>query len=149
MEASRIISPSGHPYLSQVVTPQKAEVVDEEFAAAAPEDRAKRIPTPQGYQILCVVPEVEDTYENGIAKAGTTVEHDEIMSLVLFVVKVGPNAYQDGTKFPYGPYCKEGDFVLVRALSGTRFKIEGQEFRLINDDSVLATVDDPRGVTRV
>lgn len=148
---SDLILPPGlvvnNPYSTRAA---KAEVVDEEFEAAAPEDRAKRLPKPQGYQILCAVPEAENKYEDSeIVKADITMEHDEIMSLVLFVVDVGPNAYADEARFPHGPYCKKGDFVLTKALSGTRFKIQGREFRLINDDSVLATVDDPRGISRV
>lgn len=134
-----------HPYH---VEPQP-EPVDEEFEAAAPEERAKRLPKPMGYQILCMVPEAENKYDNGLAKADITMQHDEIMSLCLFVVEVGPNAYKDATRFPDGPYCQRGDFILTKALSGTRFKIQGREFRLINDDSVLATVEDPRGITRV
>jgi len=67
---------------------------------------------------------------------------------VLFVLKVGPEAYADKTKFPSGPWCKPGDFVLVRTYSGTRFKIFGKEFRLLNDDQIDAVVQDPRGITR-
>ena len=69
-------------------------------------------------------------------------------SPLLFVLKVGPDAYGDTAKFPNGAWCKEGDFVLVRTYSGTRFKIFGKEFRLINDDQVDAVVQDPRGLTR-
>jgi co-chaperonin GroES (HSP10) len=71
------------------------------------------------------------------------------MSPVLFVVKVGPDAYADKSRFPSGPSCKAGDFVLVRPNSGTRVKIHGQEMRIINDDSVEAVVEDPRGISRV
>jgi co-chaperonin GroES (HSP10) len=64
------------------------------------------------------------------------------------VLKVGPEAYADADKFPSGPYCKEGDFVIFRSYSGTRFKVAGKEFRIINDDTVEAVVDDPRGYER-
>lgn len=143
----QIALPLSHPYSVRNIPP--AEPVDEEFEAATADDRAKRLPKPMGYQILCMVPEAENKYENGLAKADVTMEHDEIMSLVLFVVDMGPNAYADASRFPHGPYCEKGDFVLTKALSGTRFKIQGREFRLINDDSVLATVEDPRGISRV
>lgn len=133
-----------HPYHVDAQEP-----VDEEFEAASPEERAKRLPKPMGYQILCMVPEAENKYENGLAKADITMQHDEIMSLCLFVVEMGEAAYKDQTRFPNGPYCQKGDFVLTKALSGTRFKIQGREFRLINDDSVLATIQDPRGISRV
>ena len=64
------------------------------------------------------------------------------------VIALGEAAYKDAEKFPDGPYCKEGDFVIFRSYSGTRFKLRGEEFRLINDDTVEAVVDDPREYTR-
>jgi co-chaperonin GroES (HSP10) len=76
------------------------------------------------------------------------LRQEEHATTVLFVLKVGPDAYKDTTKFPTGAWCKEGDFVLVRTYSGTRVKIFGKEFRLINDDQVDAVVQDPRGITR-
>ena len=81
-------------------------------------------------------------------KAGQTMHYEELLSPVLFVVKMGPDAYKDEKRFPSGPSCKVGDFVLVRPNTGTRIKIHGKEFRLINDDSVEAVIQDPRGVTR-
>jgi co-chaperonin GroES (HSP10) len=66
----------------------------------------------------------------------------------MFVMALGPDAYKDTAKFPSGAWCKEGDFVLVRAYTGTRFKIHGREFRIIYDDQVEGTVDDPRGYAR-
>jgi co-chaperonin GroES (HSP10) len=68
--------------------------------------------------------------------------------MIGFVVSMGPDAYSDDKKFPTGPWCKEGDFVMFRSYSGTRFKVMGEEFRLINDDTVEAVVDDPRGYSR-
>jgi co-chaperonin GroES (HSP10) len=111
--------------------------------------KAKQLPVPATYHILCVLPEIEDSYDSGIAKAGQTVHFEELLSPVLFVVKMGPDAYADKTRFPSGPSCKEGDFVLVRPNTGTRIKIHGQEMRIINDDSVEAVVEDPRGISRV
>jgi co-chaperonin GroES (HSP10) len=112
------------------------------------EDKAKQLPDPSTYYLLCVLPEVEDEYESGIAKAGTTMHYEEVLSPVLFVLKFGPDAYKDEKKFPSGPSCKVGDFVLVRPNTGTRIKIHGKEFRLIYDDSVEAVVQDPRGISR-
>ena len=62
--------------------------------------------------------------------------------------KACPDAYVDKSRFPNGPYCKKGDWVVFRACSGTRLKIYGKEFRLINDDTVEAVVEDPTGVVR-
>lgn len=113
------------------------------------EQKAKQLPQPATYHLLCALPEVDDSYDNGLLKAGTTMHHEEILSPVLFVVKVGPDAYTDKTRFPSGPSCKQGDFVLVRPNTGTRLKIHGREFRIINDDAVEAVVEDPRGITRI
>ena len=115
----------------------------------SPEEKAKQVPDPSSYYLLCVLPEIDEEYgDSGLIKAGQTMHYEEILSPVLFVVKMGPDAYKDPKRFPSGPSCKVGDFVLVRPNSGTRIKIHGKEFRLINDDSVEAVVQDPRGITR-
>jgi co-chaperonin GroES (HSP10) len=113
------------------------------------EEKAKQVPDPSTYHILCVLPEVEEEYESGLVKAGQTMHFEELLSPVLFVVKMGPDAYKDEKRFPSGPSCKVGDFVLVRPNTGTRIKIHGKEFRIILDESVEAVVQDPRGITRV
>lgn len=115
------------------------------------EQKAKQLPDPKGFMMLTVVPEAMEEYadsEVGLVKSGQEIWKEEILTPVLFVVKLGPEAYKDTTRFPSGPRCKEGDFVIVRPNSGTRLKIHGREFRLINDDSVEAVVEDPRGITR-
>ncbi len=112
------------------------------------EEKARQLPDPSGYKILCALPEIEDKFESGIIKADTTRREEEIMATVYFVVKLGPECYTDKERYPHGPWCKEGDFILVRPFSGTRVKIHGKEFRIINEDSVEAVVQDPRGVSR-
>lgn len=112
------------------------------------EEKARQIPDPSTFHLLCVLPEIDEEYESGLIKAGQTLHFEEVLSPVLFVVKMGPDAYKDEKRFPSGPACKVGDFVLVRPNTGTRIKIHGQEFRIINDDSVEAVVQDPRGITR-
>ena len=112
------------------------------------EEKATQLPKPQGYRILCAIPEAEKEFDNGLAKADVTIKNDEILTTVLFVVSMGPDCYNDKERFPTGPWCKQGDFVLVRPNAGTRLVIHGREFRIINDDSVEAIVDDPRGITR-
>jgi co-chaperonin GroES (HSP10) len=116
---------------------------------ASAEEKAKQVPDPATYHLLCVLPDIDDEYESGLVKAGQTMHYEELLSPVLFVVKMGPDAFKDEKRFPSGPSCKVGDFVLVRPNTGTRIKIHGKEFRIINDDSVEAVVQDPRGVTRV
>lgn len=112
------------------------------------EDRAKQLPIPQGYRILCAIPEAEKSFEGGLLKPEEMIRHDELLTTVLFVVSLGPDCYADKERFPNGPYCKQGDFVLVRPNAGTRLVIHDREFRIINDDSVEAVVMDPRGIKR-
>ena len=115
------------------------------------EEKARQLPKPSGYKILCAIPEQDEAFEDseiGLIKSSETIRHDELLTTVLFVVDLGPDCYVDKNKFPTGAWCQKGDFVLVRTYSGTRFKIFGKEFRLINDDQVDAVVQDPRGLTR-
>ncbi len=111
-------------------------------------EKAKLLPQPKGFHLLCAVPQVEEEFEGGIIKADDTKRVEEQTTVVLFVVAMGDLAYRDETRFPTGPWCSVGDFVLVRPYSGTRVVIHGREFRLINDDTVEAVVQDPRGIRR-
>jgi co-chaperonin GroES (HSP10) len=132
------------------MTPFDVQAVDLSGILNKPaEEKAKQIPEPATYHLLCVLPEIDEEYgDSGLVKAGQTMHFEEVLSPVLFVVKVGPDAYKDEKRFPSGPSCKVGDFILVRPNTGTRIKIHGKEFRIINDDSVEAVVQDPRGITR-
>lgn len=112
------------------------------------EEKASQLPRPSGYRILCAIPEQEETFEGGLIKADETIRIEEALTTVLFVVELGPDCYKDAARFPNGPYCKKGDFVLVRPHAGSRLVIHGKEFRIINDDTVEAVVDDPRGIKR-
>jgi co-chaperonin GroES (HSP10) len=112
------------------------------------EQKATQLPKPSGYRILCAIPEVEKEHDGGILKADETLRFDELLTTVLFVVDLGPDCYKDPARFPTGAWCKKGDFVLVRPNAGTRLVIHGRDFRIINDDSIEAVVDDPRGIKR-
>jgi co-chaperonin GroES (HSP10) len=113
------------------------------------EEKAKQVPDPVMYHLLCILPEANEEYEGGLIKSSQTMHFEELLSPVLFVAKMGPDAFKDEKRFPSGPSCQVGDFILVRPNTGTRMKIHGREFRIINDDSVEAVVQDPRGVQRV
>jgi|TARA_R110000822_G_scaffold36269_3_gene102195 co-chaperonin GroES (HSP10) len=133
---------------SSVGTRLAEESALKEVAPLTHEEKAKQLPNPSGYRILCAIPEQEKEYESGIIKAELTVQNEETLTTVLFVVKLGPDCYKDEKRFPNGAWCKEGDFILVRPHAGTRLVIHGKEFRIINDDSVEGTVEDPRGIKR-
>lgn len=126
-----------------------SEAATVEVGSVKADTKPSQLPEPTGYKILIALPEVDEKTEGGIIKAQETMHLEEVGSIVGFVMKLGPDAYEDKKKFPNGPYCKAGDFVLMRSYSGTRFSIHGKEFRLINDDSVEAVIDDPRGIRKV
>lgn len=112
------------------------------------EEVMAKLPEPKGYRLLIAIPEVSKTTQGGVYIPDERRNAEETASLVGYVLRVGTEAYADEKRFPSGPWCKEGDFVIFRSYSGTRFKVNGQEFRLINDDTVEAVVEDPRGYTR-
>jgi co-chaperonin GroES (HSP10) len=123
--------------------------IDIESTRAEADRKAKQIPVPSGYHILCMVPKIEDTFgDSGLVKSDEAMRVEEQTTVVLFVAKLGPGAYTDKSRFPDGPWCKEGDFVITRTYAGTRLKIHGTEWRIINDDTVEAVVEDPRGIGR-
>jgi hypothetical protein len=128
--------------------PNNPQVVGMYSSEATAEEKARQLPRPSGYHILCAIPEIEKEYDSGLVKADETVRNEEILTTVLFVVDLGPDCYKDASKFPSGPWCQKGDFVLVRPNAGSRLVIHGREFRLINDDTVEGTVADPRGIKR-
>ena len=109
---------------------------------------ASQLPEPKGYKLLIALPEIEEVTEGGIIKSADSRYEESIATVVGWVMSMGPDAYVNYGRFPNGPYCQVGDWVVFRAFSGTRLKIHGKEFRLINDDTVEAVVEDPRGVER-
>ena len=113
------------------------------------EKTAKQLPIPKGYKILIALPEPEEQTKGGIIKASQTLQVEEVGSICGFILDMGDDCYQDKKRFPNGPYCEKGDWIIMRSYSGTRFKVHGKEFRLINDDSVEAVVEDPRGIVKV
>jgi len=128
--------------------PNNPQIVGSVNFSAPAEEKARQLPKPQGYKILCAIPEVEKEYESGLVKAEETMTYEERLATVLFVVDLGPDCYTDKARYPNGPWCKKGDFIVVRPNAGTRLIIHGKEFRVINEDTVDLTVDDPRGIKR-
>jgi co-chaperonin GroES (HSP10) len=134
--------------MSETLLPTPIQQLD---APDSEEAKASALPVPTGYKILCIVPPVDEKIvgtELDLVRDTATMRQEEHATTVLFVMRLGPDAYKDTTKFPSGPWCKEGDFVLVRTYTGTRMKIFGKEFRVIYDDQVECVVQDPRGITR-
>jgi len=118
-------------------------------ATQTEEELEAQLPKPVGYRVLVALPNVDETYgESGLVKSTQTVRDEYVLSTVGAVIEMGGQAYSDKERFPNGPWCKVGDYVMFRANTGTRFKVGRQEYRLMNDDSIEAVVADPRAVTR-
>ena len=126
----------------------KMSELGEEVSEEETSNYASQLPEPKGYKLLIALPKVEETTEGGIIKSIDSQQEESIATVVGWVMEMGPDAYVNYARFPSGPYCQVGDWVVFRAFSGTRIKIHGKEFRLINDDTVEAVVEDPRGVER-
>jgi co-chaperonin GroES (HSP10) len=142
---SELILPPG------ISLPKHIQPLASPEAEADNETKASSLPVPTGYKVLCIVPEVDEKIAGtslDLVRDAATLRQEEHATTVLFVMRVGPDAYKDTTKFPSGAWCKEGDFVLVRTYTGTRFKVFGKEFRILNDDQIECVVQDPRGYTR-
>jgi len=134
-----------------ILPPGVPEIVPIEQPVEDNEQKATVLPDPAGYKILCGVPDISkkiDGTELDLVRPDAFAKQEQYATSVLFVLKVGPEAYQDKSRYPNGPWCKPGDFILVRTYTGTRFKIFDKEFRIINEDQVEGVVEDPRGITR-
>ena len=113
------------------------------------EEIEAQLPKPVGYRVLVALPKIEDTFEGtNVLKTETAKRHDHIMSIMGLVVDMGDEAYSDADRFPTGPWCKQGDYGMFRANTGTRFTVNGLEYRLMNDDSIEAVIADPAGIQR-
>tara|TARA_R110002012_G_scaffold76766_2_gene194086 strand:- start:593 stop:982 length:390 start_codon:yes stop_codon:yes gene_type:complete len=111
-------------------------------------DTKQQLPEPKGWKVLVAMPKSKEKTDGGIIKAAQTRDLEDTANIAGYVMKLGPDCYNDERRFPSGAWCKAGDWVIFRAYSGTRIKMYGHEFRLINDDTVEAVVDDPTGVVR-
>lgn len=123
--------------------------MSENQTAVTDDELEAQLPKPVGYKLLIALPQVEETLgEMGIVKAQKTIQEEMLMTVTGLVLDMGEQAYADKDRYPNGPWCKVGDYVVFRANSGTRVKVGGVEYRLMNDDSIDAVIADPRGVTR-
>ena len=102
-----------------------------------------QLPDVKGYRILCMVPEADEKYESGLIKSDAVKQIQEHSTVVLFVMQLGDLAYKDEARFPSGAWCKEKDWIVFPRYAGSRFKIEGGEVRVLNDDEVIATIQNP------
>jgi len=109
----------------------------------------ERLPQPTGWRLLILPYRGAAKTKGDVYLPEEFVERQSLATVVAYVLAVGPDAYADTNKFPAGPWCKKGDWVLIGRYAGARFKLEGGEVRIINDDEVIATIVDPADVMSV
>ena len=105
-----------------------------------------KVPNPTGYRITLFPLKLDSKTKSGILLTDDTVQESQLTTNICKVLKVGPDAYKDKEKFPTGPWCKTDDWVLITRYAGSRIRIDGGELRIINDDEILAVIDDPRDI---
>ena len=110
------------------------------------EDQRDQLPEPSGWRILVLPFTPKEKTKGGIIIAQESLEKLRIATNCGYVIKLGPLAYHDKEKFPTGPWCKKGQWVIFARYAGSRLPIEGGEVRLLNDDEVLGTIDNPESV---
>ena len=128
---SKLIVPK-HVWDGKAVEKQKKEI--------------EKVPNPTGYRIVLFPLKLDSKTKSGIILTDETVAESQITTNICKVLKVGPDAYKDKDKFPTGPWCKMDDWVLITRYAGSRIRIDGGELRIINDDEILAVIDDPRDI---
>jgi co-chaperonin GroES (HSP10) len=107
-----------------------------------------RVPKPTGWRLVVLPYRGVAKTKGGVLLTDKAVEEQQIASVCALVLEVGPDAYADKDKFPHGPWCKKGDWVIIARYAGSRIKIEGGELRILNDE-ILGTVDSPEDVLGV
>ena len=107
---------------------------------------ASKLPIPTGWRILVLPHRGQGKTKGGVLLSDKTVEETQIATNVGLVLSVGPDAYNDKERFPNGPWCKKKDWVIFARYAGSRLNIEGGELRILNDDEILGTTDDPESI---
>ena len=126
----------------KVESVEEVERVDETNVA----DIKDELPQPSGWRLLVLPFTPKEKTKGGIIIAQESLDKARIATNCGYVVKMGPMAYGDKEKFPTGPWCKEKDWVIFARYAGSRLPIEGGEVRLLNDDEVLGTINNPESV---
>ena len=106
----------------------------------------EKLPTPTGWRLLVMPFKVKEETKGGIIIAQETLDRARVATQVGYVLKMGDLCYQDKEKFSTGPWCKEKDWVIFARYAGSRMEIDGGEIRMLNDDEVLGTIDNPEDI---
>ena len=106
----------------------------------------ERMPDPTGWRLLILPYRGKGKTDGGIYLPDKVVEEQTVSTQVGYVLKVGSLAYKDSEKFPTGPWCEQGDWVMFARYAGSRFRIDGGEVRILNDDEILARIGEPEDI---
>ena len=109
-------------------------------------DLRSRLPKPTGWRILVMPYKRKEKTKKGIILPDQALEKEHVATVCAYVLEVGPDAYKDKEKFPEGPWCKKGDWIIFGRYAGARIKIDDGELRLLNDDEILATIQKPEDI---
>ena len=109
------------------------------------QSESAKLPTPTGWRILVLPFKQKDKTKGGLLLADETIERSQVASTCGLILDMGPHCY-DKERYPEGPWCKKGDWIIFARYSGSRIRIDGGEIRLLNDDEVLATVENPEDI---
>ena len=104
-----------------------------------------KLPNPTGWRMLILPFKMGEKTKGGVVLADETIERSQVASTCGLVLRMGPYCYNK-QKFPEGPWCKKGDWVIFARYAGSRILIDGGEVRLLNDDEILATIDNPEDI---
>jgi len=109
-------------------------------------EQTEKLPKPTGWRIIVLPFKMNDRTEGGVIITDSTLERQQVASQCGLVLAMGPQCYKDKERYPEGPWCKVNDWVVFARYAGSRINIEGGEIRLLNDDEILATVQDPKDI---
>ena len=122
----------------KVLDPQKIDV-----------SMMERLPSPTGWRLLILPYRGKGKTEGGVLLPDAVIDRESLATVCGFVLKAGPLAYDDKEKFPGGAWCKEKDWVIFGRYAGSRFKIDGGEVRILNDDEIIAVIQDPEDILHI
>lgn len=126
--------------VQSMYVPKEERVLDPSKADAS---LIERMPSPTGWRMLILPYRGKSKTQGGVYLPEKVIDDGQLTTVVGYVMKQGPLCYKDADKFPDGPWCKQGDWVIFARYAGSRFKIEGGEVRILNDDEILAVISDP------
>ena len=106
-------------------------------------EETEKLPKPTGWRVLVLPFKMKEKTKGGVIMASSSLERQQLAAQCANVLAIGPDAYKDKDRYPQGPWCKVGDWIIFARYAGSRIKIEGGEVRLLNDDEILATIKNP------